>query len=246
MDCVIKVIQGPETGQEFRCSGAETILGRSPRSHVRLASPSVSFEHAVIVRSGDEFYAENLSAAGTFINEEKISGRVRLRAKDRLRVGQETIVRVEALPKAGVELGRRRMLIIAVLVMLLLLVIVLVIDPLGAAQRSVNWKAVYPKIDEWARGEVQAGKLPSEVTQHLEQGWRLREAGDTVGAKKEWMRLRVMLAGVEEKTGLQAASDADRGALGRLLNPPKDAREPDDDQLGAAMVQFVARMVREK
>ena len=246
MDCVIKIVQGPESGQEFRCSGIETVMGRSPRSHVRLGSPSISFEHAVVVRSGNEFFVENLSASGTFVNNEKISGRVKLRAKDLVRLGQETVARVEALPSAGVELGRRRILIFAVLAMLVLLVVVLVADPFGISQSNINWHHVYAKLDQWVSDQSASNKLPVEVQQHLEQAWRLREAGDAAGANKEWVRLRVMLAGIEDKTGLQAASDEYRGALSKLLNPPKDAAnaEMDNDQMGAALIQFVGRMAR--
>ena len=246
MDCVIKIIQGPESGQEFRCSATETVVGRGPRSHVRLSSPSISYEHAVVVRNSNEFYLENLSASGTFLNDEKVSGRVKLRARDTMRLGQETIARVEALPKAGVELGRRRLLIIAVIAMLILLVVVLVTDPFTPAQSNINWQHVYVKLDEFVHQETSAGKLPSEVLGHLEQAWRLREAGDTVAAGKEWVRLHVLLAGLEDRIGYQADADMYRRALGNLLSPPKDAAAPDHDQMAAALVQFVARMARGK
>lgn len=244
MDCVIKIIQGPESGQEFRCSAAETVLGRGPRSHVRLGSPSISYEHAVVVRNGNDYFLENLSASGTFVNNEKISGRVKLRTRDTFRLGQETMVRVEALPKAGVELGRRRLLIFAVIAMLVLLVLVLVADPFTPSQSNINWQHVYVKLDEFVHQETLTDKLPSEVHRHLEQAWRLREAGDTLAANKEWIRLRVMLAGVEEKIGYQADADMYPRALSQLLSPPKDAPAPDHDQLAAALVQFVARMAR--
>jgi hypothetical protein len=246
MDCVIKIIQGPETGQEFRCAAAETILGRGPRSHVRLGSPSVSYEHAVVVRNGNEFFLENLSATGTFVNDEKISGRVKLRARDTVRLGQETIARVESLPRAGAELGRRRLLIFAVIAMLVLLVVVLVADPFSPAQSNINWQPVYVKLDEFVHQQTSAGKLPNEVLVHLEQAWRLREAGDTANADKEWIRLRVLLAGLEDKIGYQADADMYRRALANLFSPPKDAPAPDQDQMAAALVQFVARMARGK
>ncbi|MGN6371211.1 MAG: FHA domain-containing protein [Phycisphaerae bacterium] len=246
MDCVIKIIQGPETGQEFRCAGTETILGRGPRSHVRLASPSVSYEHAVLVRNGNEFFLENLSAGGTFVNDEKVSGRVKLRLRDMVRLGQETIARVESLPQAGVEMGRRRLLILAVAAMLVLLVVVLVTDPLSPTRGSINWQPVYAKLDEFVRQESAAGKLPPEVVLHLEQAWRLREAGDSTNANKEWIRLRVLLAGLEDKIGYQADADMYRRALGNLLSPPKNAPSPDQDQMAAALIQFVARMARGK
>jgi pSer/pThr/pTyr-binding forkhead associated (FHA) protein len=247
-DCVIKIIQGPETGQEFRCAATETVLGRSPRSHVRLGSPSISFEHAVVVRNGNEFFLENLSASGTFVNDEKVSGRVKLRARDVVRLGQETVARVETLPSVGVELNRRRLLVIAVLAMLVLLVVVLVANPLDQRSANINWQHVYTKLDDWVHAQVSTGKFPQEAAVHLEQGWRLREAGDSAAAMAEWIRLRVMLAGIEDKTGLQAASDSDRGALARLLNPPKEdaARTPTDDQMAAALIQFVSRMARSR
>jgi pSer/pThr/pTyr-binding forkhead associated (FHA) protein len=246
MDCVIKIIQGPETGQEFRCAATETILGRGPRSHIRLGSPSVSYEHAVVVRNGNEFFLENLSASGTFVNDEKISGRVKLRVRDTFRLGQETIARVESLPQAGGELGRRRLLIVAVVAMLVLLVVVLFVDPFSPARSNINWQPVYVKLDEFVRQETTAGKLPTEVLEHLEKAWRLREAGDALNANKEWIRLRVLLAGMEDKIGYQADADMYRRALANLLSPPKDAAAPDQDQMAAALVQFVARMARGK
>jgi pSer/pThr/pTyr-binding forkhead associated (FHA) protein len=246
MDCVIKIIQGPESGQEFRCTAAETVLGRGPRSHVRLGSPSISYEHAVVVRSGNEYFLENLSAGGTFVNNEKISGRVRLRTRDTFRLGQETMVRVESLPKATAELGRRRLLILAVIAMLVLLVVVLVTDPFTPTTANINWQHVYVKLDEFVQQETSAGKLPTEVADHLERAWRLREAGDSPSANKEWVRLRVLLAGMEDKIGYQADADADRRALADLLSPPKDAPAPDHDRMAAALVQFVARMARAK
>ena len=246
MDCVIKIIQGPESGQEFRCAAAETVLGRGPRSHVRLGSPSISYEHAVVVRSGNEYFLENLSASGTFVNDEKIAGRVKLRTRDTFRLGQETMVRVEALPKAAAELGRRRLLILAVISMLVLLVVVLVADPFAPMQGNINWHHVYVKLDEFVQRETIVARLPSEVHQHLEQAWRLREAGDTVAANKEWIRLRVLLAGLEERIGYQADADMYPRALATLLSPPKDASAPDHDQMAAALVQFVARMARTK
>jgi pSer/pThr/pTyr-binding forkhead associated (FHA) protein len=246
MDCVIKIIQGPESGQEFRCAAAETVLGRGPRSHVRLGSPSISYEHAVIVRNSNEYFLENLSASGTFVNNEKISGRVRLRARDTFRLGQETLVRVESLPKATVELGRRRLLILAVIAMLVLLVVVLVADPFTPTTANINWQPVYAKLDEFVHQETAAGKLPIEVLDHFERAWRLREAGDAPSASKEWIRLRVLLAGMEDKIGYQADADADRRALADLLSPPKNAAAPDHDQMAGALVQFVARMARAK
>jgi pSer/pThr/pTyr-binding forkhead associated (FHA) protein len=246
MDCVIKIVKGPGEGEEFHCATGETVVGRSARSHVRLASPTVSFEHAVILRLGDDFFVENLSASGTFVNDERISGRVRLRAKDRLRLGQETVVRVEAVPASGGDAGRRRLLLAAVGVMVVILIAVVMVDPMGQTTGSVNWRGVYAELDEFVHQEVGNGRLPVEAEEHFERAWRLRESGDAVSAGAEWLRLRILLAGAEEKTGYQAAAAADRHALADLLHPPKDAPAPTTDQLAAGLVQFVEQMTPKK
>jgi pSer/pThr/pTyr-binding forkhead associated (FHA) protein len=246
MDCVIKIVKGPGEGEEFHCATGETVVGRSPRSHVRLVSPTVSFEHAVIMRLGDNFFVENLSASGTFVNDERISGRVRLRAKDRLRLGQETVVRVEAVPAGGGDAGRRRLLIVAVVVMVAALIAVVVLDPMGQKSSSGNWRGVYAELDAFVHQEVAIGRLPVEAEEHFEKAWRLRESGDAAGASDEWLRLRILLAGAEEKTGYQAAADANRHALADLFHPPKDAPVPNADQLAAGLVQFVEQMTPKK
>jgi pSer/pThr/pTyr-binding forkhead associated (FHA) protein len=246
MDCVIKIVKGPGEGEEFHCATGETVVGRSPRSHVRLASPTVSFEHAVIVRLGDDFFVENLSASGTFVNDERISGRVRLRAKDRLRLGQDTVVRVEAVPAGGGDAGRRRLLIVAVVVMVVILVTLVIVDPMSQTTGSVNWRGVYAQLDTFVHQEVANGRLPLEAEEHFEKAWRLRESGDAAGAASEWLRLRILLAGAEEKTGYQAAADADRHALANLVHPLKNAAAPTPDQLAAGLVQFVEQMTPKK
>ena len=246
MDCVIKIVKGPGEGEEFHCATGETVVGRSPRSHVRLASATVSFEHAVIVRLGNDFFVENLSASGTFVNDERISGRVRLRAKDRLRLGQETVVRVEAVPAGGGDAGRRRLLMVAVVVMVVTLIVLVVADPMGKTGGNANWEGVYVQLDGFVHQEVAIGRLPVEAEEHFEKAWRLRDSGDGADASEEWLRLRILLAGDEQKTGYQAAADADRHALADLLHPPKDAAAPTADQLAAGLVQFVEMMTPKK
>src|ERR1051325_11585441 len=98
MSCTLKITAGPDTGQLHECTTDQTLLGRSPRCNIRLSSPAISFEHALISRTGDEFFIENLSAAGTFLNNQRLAARPRLRAKDQIRLGPDTILRVESLP----------------------------------------------------------------------------------------------------------------------------------------------------
>jgi predicted component of type VI protein secretion system len=250
MDCLIKIVKGPGEGEEFHCAAVETVLGRSARSHVRLESPTVSFEHAVITRNGDEFFLENLSASGTFVNEERISGRVKLRAKDKLRLGQETVVRVEAVPAGSGDESRRKWLMAGVVAMIVVLMAVVVWDPMSGNSGTLNFKRAYEPLDAWVRDQTSAGRLPVELQDHLEKAWRLRMAGDFTDSGKEWQRAGILLATLEDKTGFQAASDANRRALSDLLKPPAQSAttlpQPTDDEMGAALVQFVKLMEPKK
>src|SRR5436305_1766650 len=126
MDLTLKSVAGPEKGQEFVCSGPETYLGRSQRCTIRLTSAAISFEHALISRQGDAFFIENLSANGTLLNNQRLGGsatasgagapaKTRLRQKDTIQLGPETVLHVESLPAAASGSSPKRWLLVALL-----------------------------------------------------------------------------------------------------------------------------------
>jgi hypothetical protein len=245
MECVIKVVAGPEAGQEFRCRAGETVIGRSPRSAVRLSAPTVSYEHAVISQGTDGFFIENLSANGTYLNNERVSGRSKLRARDQLRLGDETVVRVESVPAAAGG-GSSRVLLLGLLVAMLLAgLIVVVLDPFsGTAVR--NWSGAEARLQEWTASKVAAGELPRNTASLLAEAWRLERAGDRAAASKAWVRLRVYLASSPAGARYQEFAQQDRNALNSLLeNKPGAASQPDEG-MGAALVQFIAQMERRR
>jgi pSer/pThr/pTyr-binding forkhead associated (FHA) protein len=246
---VIRIIKGPEEGQRFECSGAESVVGRSPRSQVRLASPTASYEHAVITRNGEDFFIENLSAAGTYVNEERISGKVRLRSRDQLRFGAETVARVESVPTSGTASGRRRGLLIAFVLMLVVVVILMLFDPFSTPPQRLNYRAAYAKLETWTHEEVQSRVLPIEAEALLREAWRLEMSGDKSRANTLWVKLNVLLDGIEERTGFQSAAQRDPLALQHLANPPHTEPAPPaptEEEMGAALVQFVSRMARSR
>jgi hypothetical protein len=246
VDCVIKIIRGPDEGQQFQCSGTEAVVGRSPRSQVRLTSPAASYEHAIISRNGDEFFIENLSAAGTFVNDERITGKVRLRARDQLRFGPETVARVEAVPTSGSSPGRRRALLFLFIAVMAALLILVVADPFSASTPQTSSRASFAKLDAWTQSEVEQQQLPLEAQQLLREAWRLETSGDRTASVKVWRRLAVLLASQQNFQNLDETSRKYATALQRLeskqVPPPKLA----DDEMAAALVQFVARMSRAK
>ena len=244
-ECVIKITAGAEAGQQIVCAAAETILGRSPRAVLRFSSPSVSYEHAMITRRGEDYYLENLSANGTAINGERVTGRTRLRAKDQIRLGEETMLRVLSVPTTSGGGSARVWLLAAVVVMLILGLVIIILDPFSSAA-GTSYSKAYGKLQEWTQGETAAGKLPPPTADMLREAWRLEKSGDRPAAAKAWTRLRILLAGSEETTGLQAAAQHHRAALTHLMEPTANAAGPSDEEMGAALLQFVGQMERRK
>jgi len=248
MECVIKITAGPEAGQEFHCHAGETVIGRSPRCAVRLSAASVSYEHAVISLASDGFYVENLSANGTYLNNERVAGRTRLKARDQLKLGEETVARVEAVPAASGG-GSSRVMMLALLAAILFGGLILVVlDPFsGSGER--DWNKVHAMLQEWVHVETEGHRLPPETERLLGEAWRLELAGDRKNAPKAWVRLRVYLASAEGGVRLEEYSQQNRRALTRLLeseNTPGAATQAAPEDMGAALVQFVSQMERRK
>jgi pSer/pThr/pTyr-binding forkhead associated (FHA) protein len=251
MDCVIKIIKaggGPDEGQEFRLSGGETILGRSPRAQVRLNHPQVSFEHAVVTRTGDEYFIENLSALGTLVNEQKIAGKVKLREKDKVQLGPELVLRVEAAPGAGRAARQRKLLLMGIGGMMVLLLGVVLLDPFGQKSVQRNWRQGYMALTGWVQVERDAGRLhlSDETLNLMQEAWRMQKAGDRKGAAKVWLQLKVLLAASDPETHFVADSGQPeyRGAVWRLIADKAAATQLDNKEMGAALVEFVDEQLR--
>jgi serine phosphatase RsbU (regulator of sigma subunit) len=80
-------VRGPSPGRRFPLDD-ESIIGRQPDAKVYLESLAVSRKHARLVREGASILVEDLgSSNGTFVNGQRISGRVPLTERDTLQVG---------------------------------------------------------------------------------------------------------------------------------------------------------------
>ena len=197
MDLTLKIIAGPEAGQEYLCSGPETYLGRSQRCLVRLGSPSISFEHALLTRVGDDFFVENLSANGSLLNNERLLSRTRLRAKDQIRLGGDTVARVESLPAAAAA-GSNRLVLLTVLVVMLAAALVIVIRQSYSSGGPKDTQGVYRVMQEYATEQAARNGLPQDVPALLYEAWRLETGGDREAAGKAWMKLHVRLDACEQ------------------------------------------------
>ena len=74
MDCVIRVISGPELGLEHKVQQGAHVIGRGNKAALRLTPEDVSWEHALVTREGDDYFVENLSSQGTWIGDSKVAG----------------------------------------------------------------------------------------------------------------------------------------------------------------------------
>jgi hypothetical protein len=130
-------------------------------------------------------------------------------------------------------------------VLLLLLLAAVIIDPFsGGSQR--NMSRAYGALQEWTQAEVAAGKLPQNTAGLLQEAWRLRSAGDKAAARKAWTKLSIYLAGTEAEHGLGEASQRHPRALSKLVNADAKAPPPGEEEMGAAVVQFVNWMAAGK
>ncbi|HVH45825.1 MAG TPA: acyltransferase domain-containing protein, partial [Labilithrix sp.] len=88
-------VTGVSRGKSRRILGTEIVLGRARGSDLRIKEDGVSRSHARITLLEEGTYAiEDVgSTNGTFVNGEKITERLPLKAGDEIRLGKTTVVR---------------------------------------------------------------------------------------------------------------------------------------------------------
>jgi ABC transport system ATP-binding/permease protein len=88
-----KVSSGEKPHTSLVFSGQTMTLGRDPQSELVLDHPMISWRHARLTRSADNFIVEDLgSTNGTFVNGNRISGAVSVKPGDRIGLGSYTFV----------------------------------------------------------------------------------------------------------------------------------------------------------
>ena len=88
------VIQGPLMGSVYPVESDAVLIGRGSHAGVIIADESVSREHARLSMSDGIGYVEDLgSQSGTFLNGERIQGRVQVSDGDQLGLGRSTVIK---------------------------------------------------------------------------------------------------------------------------------------------------------
>jgi serine phosphatase RsbU (regulator of sigma subunit)/pSer/pThr/pTyr-binding forkhead associated (FHA) protein len=89
----LRVIAGPSAGQICPLPHPECTLGRHPDCDVAVRSAAASRYHARIMSLENSHFLEDLeSRNGTFLNEERIRGRQKIRDGDRIRISDTVFV----------------------------------------------------------------------------------------------------------------------------------------------------------
>jgi len=82
------VVKGRPEGMEIPLPMPQFLIGRDPRCNLRPSNESVSKLHCAIIHKKSGLYVRDLkSTNGTFINNDRISGEIKVKDGDLLRVG---------------------------------------------------------------------------------------------------------------------------------------------------------------
>jgi hypothetical protein len=88
----VTVTNGALRGTTLPLARSGVVIGRSSGANVVLDDEFSSGRHAQIVPRGEDWYLEDLgSTNGTFLGREKITGPVRLKAGQTIRIGNTTL-----------------------------------------------------------------------------------------------------------------------------------------------------------
>src|ERR1700677_2094357 len=88
MEMKLRVDSGKNAGQEVRVPGKKFLIGRGDDCHLRSASDMVSRHHCELTVDDSYAAVRDLgSKNGTFVNDEQITGEVKLKPGDKLKVG---------------------------------------------------------------------------------------------------------------------------------------------------------------
>ena len=89
----IKIESGRRAGKEMILSKEKTTIGRAEACDIGLfGDNAIERLHALILVANNRYYLEDAkTAAGTYINDQPVAGRVPLRSGDRIRVGNSVL-----------------------------------------------------------------------------------------------------------------------------------------------------------
>ncbi|MEW6284328.1 MAG: FHA domain-containing protein, partial [Candidatus Eremiobacterota bacterium] len=97
----VEVLLGPDRGRRETIQGALFVVGRQPDCQFRLTDPAVSRQHCLITMRDEVCHLSNLGSNPTVVNGVVVEREVALRHGDRIRLGEETELRLMDLTRGA-------------------------------------------------------------------------------------------------------------------------------------------------
>ncbi len=249
MESIIRVIKGADQGATATLLQGPTVIGRGAKAGLKLTPASVSWEHAVVNRNADDYYLENLSAHGTWVNDTKVSGRVKLRPRDAIKLSDEAILRFEPAGMPQGLMARRNLLIMIILVLLVVVGGLAIFNPFAAPPTPPpNYTRSYESLSKWLDGKVKDSSepMPIETKRLFSTAWRLYKAEDYADSRDLWLKLQLLMESQDSKFQFHAFAAENPKALDSLNTAPEGSEllklnDNNEEVARAAFVQFVQR-----
>jgi len=91
---VLTIITGGASGQQFKVTKGNAVIGRAPSVELRIEDDGMSRTHARIRAETNRAWVEDLgSRNGTFLNGTRITAPMELHDGDKIQVGRSTVIR---------------------------------------------------------------------------------------------------------------------------------------------------------
>ena len=187
-------------------------------------------------------FIENLSARGTLVNDSRINGKVRLRLRDRIRVSDDTVVRLETEGGDSLVTQYRSLVILLVVIAVTFGLVLLAFDPFSTPELEPNWQKAQAALATYVDSQVAAKKYPPQMREYWDAAWRHDQAGNYKSSATVWLELQSMLQTCESTENLYPAQSNLNRFEKLLKSPDPDAVVRDaGPAAGALVVQFVNR-----
>ena len=236
MPPIIKVIEGPDTGSFARIGPGETVVGKGARAALRLSGSTVSVEHFVITQKEENLFVENLSARGTQVNDTRISGKVKVRLRDKIRVSDDTVLRLETEGGDSIITQYRTFFIALVVIFAIGAIALFFIDPFNKPPPPQDWERAQQALAEFISNHHEI--YPAKTRDYFNTAWRHDVAGDYKNSLLAWQQLQSILQNCETPER-RADTEENRTKLDQVLRHVRPEDELDPELARIAVAQFV-------
>ncbi len=102
------IIGGKYSGSRFPVQERTLLIGRANDSDIALDGSNVSRRHAQVLREGPHFFVKDLgSRNGTYLNDQRVTGKALLASNDILRIGGHSLRVESTVPEGDLTIQRQ-------------------------------------------------------------------------------------------------------------------------------------------